>query len=664
MGGVAMKFLKKLSALVLMLTIIVGMPKIPQARVMMTGSIIGFGLDILPKSNFTIDDWLTNPSMWMITITNSDTKTVKSAYIDMEIVTGTYGTVLTGRLTVVGERHSFLIELAPGQSYTINNTMLTEGTEQLSGGEWSQEFKNEVLRIGALPEGSYSMKFTLHGYYETTNDPLEEQVIDHNIIIKNPSPPELMTPDDTSDNAVAIQRFTWQRPLVSDLSSFKVQILYNITVWKMFGTDGSILVEEDAINRIPIWSKKGLLNEFVDFDPGTAREELVPGKKYCWQVQAVDGSGRPICVKNNGKSDVWDFTVQFKPPRINEPLSFNPFGFTFTAAQAGGSLVLYRIRIADNPDFAGGYRMDGLVMTSFTYPQDAPPLRMGVNYNLELQATDSSGIPIGDPATTTFTIPVSQVTLRSPADGTVSSTATPRFMWQGTSPYYVVMIYEEGSDWNYISHGITQTSWLYDGEDLRPGMTYGWNVSPANTGGDPVGESSPTWYFSLTAEGQVALVSPVDTDVENINPTFTWKAVSAPSGGGTVEYNIIVTDGNISTIHSATVTSTSYQYPQDAPALDYTTRYLWSVNAEMNNTEIAKRSESASFTTPLAAPGTQVATTEDVSKMIVLILTKYPQYADFQEKILASISDNTGPLTPAGFIQLLDTFNIKSVSSR
>ena len=52
-----------------------------------------------------------------------------------------------------------------------------------------------------------------------------------------------------SDDAVSIPRFTWQKPTVNNLNPFNlqniqnVQIFYEITLWKMFENDGTILVK-------------------------------------------------------------------------------------------------------------------------------------------------------------------------------------------------------------------------------------------------------------------------------------------------------------------------------------------------------------------------------------------------------------------------------------
>jgi len=661
-----MKLLRMLIAVVTVCALLMAAPKIPRARVMMTGNITGFGMDMRPTADLTVDDWLNTPGMFTLTITNGDIKTVKYAIVEIDITSSTFGTVLTGTLTVVNSENpkkAFLAEMTTGQSFTIQNTMITEKSDQMETGDWSTEFKDEVLRIGAMPEGTYTMRFTLKGYYGSADDPIDEWSIDHYIEVKNPTPPELITPDDMSDDVVTIPRFAWQRPQVSDYTNVNnrvIDVFYNLRLWKMFEEDGTVIMEEDAINRIPIWELRGIRAESWDFDPGTSREELISGRKYCWQVQAVDGTGRPISSINNGKSDVWEFTCQFSPPSINEPLNFYPFSFSWTAARAGGGLVLYRVRIADNPDFAGGFREDGLVMTNFTYPDDAPTLRLGVTYYLELQATDDGGIPIGRPETTSFMLPSAEIALSAPPDGSTASTSNPRFSWQSPARTFVVLIFDEASDWSYMSGPLTEKSWTYDGEDLQPGRTYAWNVSPANEAGEPMGESSETWYFTLASENQMILVSPVNQEVDSTTPTFTWKALPVE---GTVNYTILIEDSEGNAVHSATVTSTSYPYPADAPELAPGARYQWSVNGEQNNVEIGLRSEPASFTTPLAA-GAQEATMADVTSMILNVLTNYPQYASFQDKVIVSISDETGPLTPNSFLELFESYKLVEVNTR
>ena len=118
-----MKFIAKLSVAALVLILLAGIPSKPHAKVLMTGNISGFGFDIMPTANFTLDGWLNTPGLWTITIINGagvDGKPVKSATIIIDISSGSYGRVFYGELSVVGRRQSFITELPPGGVYTVS----------------------------------------------------------------------------------------------------------------------------------------------------------------------------------------------------------------------------------------------------------------------------------------------------------------------------------------------------------------------------------------------------------------------------------------------------------------------------------------------------------------------------------------------------------------
>ncbi|MFC1694475.1 hypothetical protein ACFL1R_13345, partial [Candidatus Latescibacterota bacterium] len=590
-----MKYLTKLSAAAVMLALLAGIPSAPQARVMMTGSVSGFGMNIMPTANFTVDDWFSNPGLWTITITNTgDQKTVKKAIIHINISSGRFGQILDGDLSVVGGGPKYyLTEMSPGGVFTINNTMLDESTEQMSGGTWNDNFESEVLRIGYLPEGTYILTFTLSGNYglkeDGTKDEFDDAVspleIVETIEIKNPSPPELMVPEDMSENVVTVPHFAWQRPQVSDFSNLTnpspIVIFYTLKVWKMFDERGTTLEEEDAITRIPIWEASDLMMESIDYDPGTANEELISGRKYCWQVQAHDGTGRPVSIINEGKSDVWQFTVMFMPPIISEQITFYPLSFNWSPAQAGGGVVQYRINIADNSEYTDAYREDGLVMTSFVYPQDAPPFQLGVLYYIEVQTTDELGITIGEAAETTFTIPTPEINLQSPADGSTISTETPNFSWQGNATYYVVIISAENSDWTFTSGSISEVSWIYDGEDFNLGTTYTWTVLPSNEMGDVISEGPDPWRFKLPDPDQMSLIAPIEDNVTTIYPLFEWKPL-ANREDEDITYNFVLETADGTSVHTASMSNTTFQYPEEAPELGFAQMYFWSVNAELN----------------------------------------------------------------------------------
>ena len=230
--------------------------------------------------------------------------------------------------------------------------MFNTTTDQVTTeGGFLDSFVNEAQRIGYLPEGTYSFSFSIDSeksWYENSNDPVVGDNIVETIDIKNPRPPELVTPDQNDDDVPTVPRFTWTAPLVTDFTQLKsvkreLKIFYTIRLWKMFERDGRVLDQETAIARIPIWEVINLTGTSLDFRPNESREELISGRRYCWQVQAFDGTGRFISAQNEGKSDIWEFSVRFTPAVINQPILFFPLRFTWTGAQAGGSSILYDV---------------------------------------------------------------------------------------------------------------------------------------------------------------------------------------------------------------------------------------------------------------------------------------------------------------------------------
>jgi len=129
---------------VLVLTLIFCFAATTQARIMMTASVNQFSFSIMPTATFTVDDWLSNPNLWILTI-QSD-KTVTSMRIRFDIGSNKFPSIATGTITVIGP-NGFRNELPAGMSFFLNNTMVQEGKAQVSGGDWSQAFLDEMTPL-------------------------------------------------------------------------------------------------------------------------------------------------------------------------------------------------------------------------------------------------------------------------------------------------------------------------------------------------------------------------------------------------------------------------------------------------------------------------------------------------------------------------------------
>ena len=662
-----MKPIRIVTVLVLVLSLTMCAAQTTHARVMLTTAINQFQFDVLPTATFTVDDWLSNPNLWSLTIMSD--KTITFMRLDVSISTPAFGEIASARVKVIAN-NGYEQDLPAGVPFYLNNTMVQDGKKQVEpGADWSDDFVDEVLKIGYLPEGWYTLKFAVYdgryadgAIFSGDEDlPVEEYEIE----IKNPLPPELMTPADTANDATMIPRFTWLRPEVSNLSQLNglmVDVNYTITIWRMFeilGNDVRDLNEEEAIEKDYIWRVDGLRSESVDFDPGGLRfvDQLEIGRKYCWQVQAFDGLGRPISQQNEGKSDVWDFTVQFEAPSLNPP-DFGSLSVSWSPANASGAMVLYRIRIAEYADFINAFVQEGIMGTSFTYPDDAPALVHGSTYYLELQTTNQEFLPIGEPDIMSFTLPPLEVEAQSPPEGSVLPAMTPVFTWTGNSTYYTLQVWDEASDWSYMSPGIMDTRWVYDGEPLARGASYSWFVTPSDRFGDDIGLSSETLSFILPGETQNTLASPVNETIETVFPTFIWDA--APDAPGNAEYSLTLSDVDGNILHSASVEGSSYEYPGDAEGLQYGAKYWWSVTSDNAG---AEESAQAWFATPFVFPEGEVISIEDVGRAIMVVMSDYPEFADFDGKILRDILDETGPITPNQLMDILKSFKIVSVTT-
>ena len=285
------------------------------------------------------------------------------------------------------------------------------------------------------------------------------------------------------------------------------------------------------------------------------------------------------------------------------------------------------------------------------------------NYYLRVQATDETGITIGEPALITFTLPSTEVFLSQPEDGAQSPTLTPTFQWQGETEYYTVTINAEEGEWTYHSTAIEGKSWTYSGEGLTRGASYTWYVTPSNELGDPVGENSLSWSFSIPPADQITLISPVNTRLETVFPVFSWNRY-APATGDNVVYRIVIQDDGGNVIHTQDVPATSYTYPSSATGLSYAKKYTWSVKATIAGDEVGTKSADAWFVTPFVeGEGTEL-TISEVDEALRLVLSDYPQFAEFTEMILLRIQGESGPLTPGQLMEIIEKFKIVNVTEK
>ena len=198
--------------------------------------------------------------------------------------------------------------------------------------------------------------------------------------------------------------------------------------------------------------------------------------------------------------------------------------------------------------------------------------------------------------------PPAAPTLNSPADNAVNISLTPTLTWSapasGDQPTgYKLYLSTDTNPTLYNSGTITGTSYTLT-TALQYNTKYYWTVSGYNAEGEGPKATVRSFTTIPAPPGAPTLNSPSD-NAENISltPTLTW---SAPGSGGTpTGYKLYLsTDSNPTLYNSGTITGTSYTI---TTALQYNTKYYWTVSAYNEGGEGPKATVCSFNTLPLPA---------------------------------------------------------------
>jgi surface protein len=237
-----------------------------------------------------------------------------------------------------------------------------------------------------------------------------------------------------------------------------------------------------------------------------------------------------------------------------------------------------------------------LTSTSYTF---TTPLNGNTFYRWRVRGKNDSGNPLGEWSTIwrflTETVPVEQVVLVSPENGTEGVEPEPNFVWRRdlNATSYTIEISNDGFASTFVSESTTDT--LFTAPTLNLDSGYSWRVKAFNSLGG--GQWSETWSFKTIVSllEQVTLGKPDNQDV--VSPyqlLFTWNRDSNASS-----YDIeISTDDFESFEIQETVSDTSFATSE----LAFTTAYQWRVRAS-NGAGNGEWSSVRTFTTGQPIPG-------------------------------------------------------------
>ena len=231
-----------------------------------------------------INDWQSNPSaLGVLKISNPSSSTIQiKLRVIVERGRSEIFRILTNPISLTG---------APVQ--VIDNTNIV----RLSDVSFRDTgYRDKVMKTGRLLEGEYTVCVNIE---DMTGNVLASNIC-ANFTILYPDPPRLIAPVDNAnlDPTTAYPTFQWTPVVVP--STYEVK--YTLKIVEVMR--GQTPAQAISAN-IPVYENNQITtNTFVY--PIDARE-LVAGKTYAWQIQALDRFGLPP-TQNDGKSEIFTFT--------------------------------------------------------------------------------------------------------------------------------------------------------------------------------------------------------------------------------------------------------------------------------------------------------------------------------------------------------------------
>ena len=253
-----------------------------------------------PYTHLTIED------LWKLTLVNTSNITY-TVYLKGEIK-NSQGSIVTGV--------SRDFDLHPGtRNFTSQN--YSEISPTINFQATNPQFEESVIRSGGFPPGEYEI--CIQVIEKNGENELGSQCIE---ALRDCSPPSLIFPDDNSEVTLVNPTFMWTTVVgVQAVSySFKlVEINANQSPYEAVADNNSFFSQ--TVGQ-------------VNFTYPLQAPKLELGKRYAWQVQAVDKYGNPIC-SNNASNEVWSF-------RFNKVIGIRLLAKTFVQT---GDVITFRAEV-------------------------------------------------------------------------------------------------------------------------------------------------------------------------------------------------------------------------------------------------------------------------------------------------------------------------------
>ena len=161
------------------------------------------------------------------------------------------------------------------------------------------------------------------------------------------------------------------------------------------------------------------------------------------------------------------------------------------------------------------------------------------------------------------------------------TTKTPAFSWgqiENVNQYEIrISSSEDYSETIWQTGNVSTNNIQYPSsgvEELLAETTYYWSIR-AISEDSALGEFSESFNFMISEDNTPVLTGPMDEVSETIYPYFTWNKIPRASSYGLILGND--EDCKQVIIESSNITEKHFQYPSDAPPLDYDKSYYMSL---------------------------------------------------------------------------------------
>ncbi len=246
---------------------------------------ISGNLTFNPYPSPYVSDWETNPSaLGGLTVFNNS-----NSVIDIR---------LRAIVTKQGRGEVFRsitnpIPLTGAAVQIIDNTSLISFSD---ASYTDSDYRNKVQQTGRLLEGDYTVCINI----ETTTGAILASNICADFTILYPSAPQLISPEDNAnlDPTITYPTFQWIPVIVP--SAYEIK--YTLRIAEIL--TGQTPAQALSANY-PVYENNQISTSTFTYQLDAP--ELEAGKRYAWQIQALDQFGFPP-TQNDGKSEIFTFT--------------------------------------------------------------------------------------------------------------------------------------------------------------------------------------------------------------------------------------------------------------------------------------------------------------------------------------------------------------------